>query len=77
MTMIEERARMNGVDVATLFATLDAVKETPEIAKFQFRASRGRFTEGRLAIVAMTRTQTATGATSNAGAPAPKEGDTR
>ncbi|HET6300745.1 OsmC family protein [Microbacterium sp.] len=39
MTMIEERARMNGVDVATLFATLDAVKETPEIAKFQFRAS--------------------------------------
>ena len=31
--------RPNGVDAATLFATLDAVKETPEIAKFQFRAT--------------------------------------
>jgi len=29
----------NGVDTATLFATLDAVKGTPEIAKFQFRAT--------------------------------------
>jgi uncharacterized OsmC-like protein len=29
----------NGVDVPTLFATLDAVKGNPEIAKFQFRAS--------------------------------------
>ena len=29
----------NGVDTATLFATLDAVKSSPEIAKFQFRAS--------------------------------------
>lgn len=29
----------NGVDVPTLFATLDAVKETPEIAKFKFRAT--------------------------------------
>ncbi len=29
----------NGVDTATLFATLDAVKATPEIAKFQFRAT--------------------------------------
>jgi hypothetical protein len=28
----------NGVDTATLFATLDAVRTTPEIAKFQFRA---------------------------------------
>ena len=28
----------NGVDTATLFATLDAVRATPEIAKFQFRA---------------------------------------
>lgn len=28
----------NGVDTATLFATLDAVKAQPEIAKFQFRA---------------------------------------
>jgi len=29
----------NGVDVPTLFATLDAVKGQPEIAKFQFRAT--------------------------------------
>lgn len=29
----------NGVDTQTLFATLDAVKQQPEIAKFQFRAS--------------------------------------
>jgi uncharacterized OsmC-like protein len=28
----------NGVDVPTLFATLDAVKASPEIAGFQFRA---------------------------------------
>jgi uncharacterized OsmC-like protein len=28
----------NGVDTATLFATLDAVKQHPEAAKFQFRA---------------------------------------
>ena len=29
----------NGVDTATLFATLDAVKGNHDIAKFQFRAS--------------------------------------
>jgi uncharacterized OsmC-like protein len=29
----------NGVDTARLFATLDAVKGSPEIAKFQFRAT--------------------------------------
>ncbi|MGD9998238.1 MAG: OsmC family protein [Ilumatobacteraceae bacterium] len=29
----------NGVDTATLFATLDAVKGTPDIAKFRFRAA--------------------------------------
>jgi uncharacterized OsmC-like protein len=29
----------NGVDTATLFATLDAVKGDPEIARFQFRAT--------------------------------------
>ena len=28
----------NGVDTATLFATLNAVKQAPEAAKFQFRA---------------------------------------
>lgn len=30
---------MNGIDTPTLFATLDAVKAQPELAKFQFRAS--------------------------------------
>jgi uncharacterized OsmC-like protein len=38
MTMTDNPMR-NGVDTATLFATLDAVRATPEIAKFQFRAS--------------------------------------
>jgi uncharacterized OsmC-like protein len=39
MTMTNDRGVINGVDTATLFATLDAVKEAPEAAKFQFRAS--------------------------------------
>ncbi|QBR93867.1 OsmC family protein [Nocardioides euryhalodurans] len=39
MTVTTEDPRLNGVDTATLFATLDAVKGQPEIAKFQFRAS--------------------------------------
>jgi len=30
---------MNGVDTPALFATLDAVKAQPELAKFQFRAT--------------------------------------
>jgi uncharacterized OsmC-like protein len=38
MTTIESPFR-NGVDTATLFATLDAVKGDTEIAKFQFRAT--------------------------------------
>ncbi|HET6876344.1 MAG TPA: OsmC family protein [Jatrophihabitans sp.] len=38
MTTIENPVR-NGVDTATLFATLDAVKGDPEIAKFRFRAN--------------------------------------
>ncbi len=38
MTTTENTLR-NGVDTATLFATLDAVKANPEIAKFQFRAT--------------------------------------
>ncbi len=38
-TTATETPRRNGVDVATLFATLDAVKSQKEIAKFQFRAS--------------------------------------
>src|ERR671938_1525320 len=29
----------NGVDTAQLFATLDLIKEQPELARFQFRAS--------------------------------------
>jgi uncharacterized OsmC-like protein len=39
MSVTTENSRRNGVDVPTLFATLDAVKGTNEIAKFQFRAS--------------------------------------
>ncbi len=38
MTTTDHQAR-NGVDVETLFATLDAVKSNPQIAKFQFRAT--------------------------------------
>jgi uncharacterized OsmC-like protein len=37
MTMTENPAIRNGVDTATLFATLDAVKAQPEAARFQFR----------------------------------------
>jgi FAD binding domain/OsmC-like protein len=39
MTVISQSPVRNGVDTATLFATLDAVKGQPEIAKFQFRAT--------------------------------------
>ena len=39
MTTTAQSANRNGVDTATLFATLDAVKGQNEIAKFQFRAS--------------------------------------
>ena len=39
MTVTTENPSTNGVDTATLFATLDAVKGQPEIATFQFRAS--------------------------------------
>jgi len=35
----------NGVDTATLFATLDAIKAQPEIARFQFRA-KNRWIDG-------------------------------
>ena len=39
MTMTEMNpASRNGVDTATLFATLDAVKQAPAAAQFQFRA---------------------------------------
>jgi uncharacterized OsmC-like protein len=39
MTTVHNRPPRNGVDTPTLFATIDAVKGSPEIAKFQFRAS--------------------------------------
>ena len=38
MTTTDSAVR-NGVDTANLFATLDAVKANPDIAKFQFRAT--------------------------------------
>jgi uncharacterized OsmC-like protein len=38
MTSTANEAMRNGVDTATLFATLDAVEAAPEAAKFQFRA---------------------------------------
>jgi uncharacterized OsmC-like protein len=51
MTITENTVR-NGVDTATLFATLDAVKASPEAAKFQFRASNrwvsGTHSEGTM-----------------------------
>ena len=39
MSMTADQPTRNGVDTATLFATLDAVKADNEIAKFQFRAT--------------------------------------
>jgi len=38
-TMTKKRMPLNGVDVPTLFATIDAVRNQPELAKFQFRVS--------------------------------------
>jgi uncharacterized OsmC-like protein len=35
----KDRGPRNGVDTPTLFATLDAVKSQPDLAKFQFRVS--------------------------------------
>ena len=43
--MTNDTATRNGVDTATLFATLDAVKQAPAAAKFQFRA-HNRWVEG-------------------------------
>jgi len=39
VTTTVERQPRNGVDTPTLFATLDAVKGSPDLAKFQFRAT--------------------------------------
>lgn len=44
MTTTTETIR-NGVDTATLFGTLDAIKDNPELGKFQFRASN-RWVDG-------------------------------
>jgi uncharacterized OsmC-like protein len=38
-TASRTRPALNGVDTPTLFATLDAVKANPKLAKFQFRAA--------------------------------------
>jgi uncharacterized OsmC-like protein len=39
MTSSAVRAPLNGVDVPTLFGTLDAVRAHPDLAAFQFRAT--------------------------------------
>lgn len=47
-TEVRERTApvpMNGVDTPTLFATINAVKGAPDLARFQFRA-RNRWIEG-------------------------------
>lgn len=48
----KEKKPLNGVDVPTLFATINAVAEQPELAKFQFRASnewiRGTHSRSRI-----------------------------
>ena len=38
MTAVTDTIR-NGVDTEKMFATLDLIKDQPELAKFQFRAS--------------------------------------
>jgi uncharacterized OsmC-like protein len=38
MTTVKKETIRNGVDTATMFATLDAVSEQPEAGRFQFRA---------------------------------------
>jgi uncharacterized OsmC-like protein len=40
-----ERGPLNGVDTPTLFATINAVKDNPSLAKFQFRA-KNRWVSG-------------------------------
>src|SRR5215217_4961133 len=47
-----ERIPRNGVDTPTLFATLNAVKGAPALAKFQFRA-RNRWQSGTLSETTM------------------------
>ena len=45
---------MNGVDTPTLFATINAVKEQPELAKFRFRASN-RWVSGTHSVTSPER----------------------
>ena len=62
----EARSHLNGVDTTILFATIEAVRQQPEAAKFRFRAvndwvsgthSRGRF-PGSSAPARSTSTRT-------------------
>jgi uncharacterized OsmC-like protein len=57
----KERVPMNGVDTPTLFATINAVKGQPELAKFRFRATN-RWVKGE-----GTHSQTTMGSFSGAG----------
>ena len=45
MTETVSHSVRNGVDTATMFATLDALKAQPELARFEFRA-RNRWIDG-------------------------------
>ena len=49
-----ERVPMNGVDTPTLFATINAVKGQPELAKFRFTATntwmRGTHSRSRIEL---------------------------
>ena len=51
MSVMQEESRLNGVDTATLFATIGAVRARPELAKFTFRTESdwvsGTHSEGR------------------------------
>ena len=53
MTQVtEQHVTRNGVDTTALFATIDVVREQPELAQFQFRASnrwvRGTHSQSRI-----------------------------
>ena len=39
MSTVAAQSQRNGVDVAKLFATLDAVKAHPKAARFRFRVN--------------------------------------
>lgn len=51
-TVTKQRMPLNGVDVPTLFATIDAVRQQPELGRFQFRVSNrwvnGTQSQGRM-----------------------------